>query len=54
MLIMTGSPGRDLGAVNPALNEVGYHAIHVSDGYMFFKRSLFERQMFIVYAREAY
>jgi hypothetical protein len=54
VVIMTGSPGRDLGAVNPALNEVGYHAIHVSDGYMFFKRSLFERQMFIVYAREAY
>lgn len=48
-VMMTGDPERDVAALDPALNRVGYHAIHVSDGFMLFKRSLYERQMYLVY-----
>jgi hypothetical protein len=40
-----------LGSVSPPLSSVGYTLVHVSDGYMFTKRSVYEREVYFIFRR---
>jgi hypothetical protein len=40
-----------LGSVSPPLSSVGYTLVHVSDGYMFTKRAVYEREVYFIFRR---
>jgi hypothetical protein len=52
LVFLTGDPKRELAALDPVLGQCGYHRVHFSDGYLFFKRTLMDRQAYVVYRRE--
>jgi len=51
LLFVVGNPERDLGPLNSLLNQSGYVLTHFSDGYLFFKRALMDRQVYVIYRR---
>jgi hypothetical protein len=44
-------PDIDYRTMNAYLNSVGYKLVHFSDGYLFYKRSVYERQVYFIYQR---
>lgn len=51
VVLFTGAPIRELPMVDPSMRTCGYEMVHFSDGYLFFKRSLMDRQVYAVYRR---
>jgi len=49
LVFLTGSPAREIPELDPVLRSYGYEMVHFSDGYLFFKRSLMDRQVYVVY-----
>jgi hypothetical protein len=52
LFFLSGSPQRELADLDPTLISYGYELAHFSDGYLFFKRSLMDRQVYVVYRRK--
>lgn len=46
-------PDIDYRTMNAALNSEGYKLVHFSDGYLFYKRAVYERQAYFIYRRVA-
>jgi len=44
-------PDVDYRIMNSALNSLGYQLVHFSDGYLLFKRTVYERQVYFIYRR---
>lgn len=53
LIIHSLDPDIDYRIVNAALNSQGYKLVHLSDGYLFYKRSVYERQAYLIYRRVA-
>ena len=53
LIIHSLDPDNDYRTVNAALNSQGYKLVHLSDGYLFYKRSVYERQAYLIYRRVA-
>jgi len=51
LIIHSLDPDTDYRIVNAALNSQGYKLVHLSDGYLFYKRSVYERQAYLIYRR---
>ena len=52
IVVLTGAPTPELKLFDPLLNRYGYEMVHFSDGYLFFKRALMDRQVYVVYRRK--
>jgi hypothetical protein len=53
LIIHSLYPDLDYRIVNASLNSQGYKLVHLSDGYLFYKRSVYERQAYLIYRRVA-
>jgi hypothetical protein len=51
LIIHSLYPDIDYRTMNAALNSEGYELAHFSDGYLFFKRAVYERQVYFIYRR---
>ncbi len=51
LIIHSLDPDVDYRIVNTLLNSQGYKLAHLSDGYLFYKRSVYERQAYLIYRR---
>jgi hypothetical protein len=54
LLIHSIAPDIEFKRIDPALNAVGYRLVHFSDGYMFFKQAVWERQVYFIYHKVGY
>jgi len=53
LLIHSLYPDIDYGTIHRALDSRGYELVHFSDGYLFFKQVVYERQVYFIYRRNA-
>lgn len=51
LIVHSLDPDVDYRIVNAVLNSQGYKLVHLSDGYLFYKRSVYERQAYLIYRR---
>jgi len=52
IVFLTQAPDRELPILDRLLQRCGYELVHFSDGYLFFKRSLADRNVFVIYHRK--
>ncbi len=53
LIIHSLYPDLEYGRINGVLNSNGYELAHFSDGYLFFKQAVYERQTYFIYRRSA-
>jgi len=52
IVFLTQSPTLELPILDRLLQRYGYEMVHFSDGYLFFKRSLADRNVYVIYRRK--
>ena len=52
VVFLTQAPDRELPILDRLLHRCGYELVHFSDGYLFFKRSLADRNVYVIYRRK--
>lgn len=53
VLIRSLYPNREYPGIEPQMNSLGYELVHFSDGFLFYKRSIYEHQAYFIYRRMA-